>query len=151
MQFILPKGHQEPCGPVSSPFTIEFTKAISQLSNTNSKYFFSFLLSSIFSLFLLFFSFFYCYLLAIIKSWSLILNLCLFSFFLFILFGIIFSFCFYGNALLYLKVQSCKLYNNKYMIWFNSGNKHWHFHIHSCLSLKLLSCKVLFTIETVKK
>ena len=101
--------------------------------------------------FLLFFSFFYCYLLAIIKSWSLILNLCLFSFFLFILFGIIFSFRFYGNALLYLKVQSCKLYNNKYMIWFNSSNKHWHFHIHSCLSLKLLSCKVLFTIETVKK
>ena len=69
------EGHQEPCSPVNSPFTIEFTKAISQLSNANRKYFFSFfvLVNALFIF--LFFRYFYGYFLAIIKSWPLALNL----------------------------------------------------------------------------
>ena len=38
----LPGGHQEPCSPVNSSFTIELTKAISQLTNTNGNYIFFF-------------------------------------------------------------------------------------------------------------
>ena len=79
LQLILPRGHQEPFSLVNSPFTIEFTKAISQLSNSNNKYFFFVLVNVLFK-FLLFFSYFYCYFLAITKHWP-VLNLCLFSFF----------------------------------------------------------------------
>ena len=44
-----------------------------------------------------------------------------------------------------LKVQSCKLHNNKYDS-FNKNNKHWSFCVHCCSSFffKLLNCKVLF-------
>ena len=48
LQLILPRGHQEPCSPVNIPFTIEFTKVISQLSNSNSN-FLLLLFSSMFS------------------------------------------------------------------------------------------------------
>ena len=55
-----------------------------------------------------------------------------------------------------LKVQSCKLYNNKYMIASAQITNTEIFASMAGLVFKLLSCKVLFmnkkkTIETVKK
>ena len=101
LQLILPEGYQEPWnkvlshslaeyllrmltralwGPVNDPFTIEFTKAISQWAMLTAN-FFSFLFSSKLFLFLSFFSYFHYYFLSVIKFWPLILNPCLFSFF----------------------------------------------------------------------
>ena len=45
----------------------------------------------------------------------------------------------FKNGVLYLKVQSCKLCNNKTYGHFNTNNKHSNFRIHNC------SSKVLFT------
>ena len=91
-----------------------------------------------------FFYFYYCFL-ALIKFWPLVLNLCLFSFFSFILFALVFFvfFYFYRSILLYVKVQSCKLYNDKYMFASTKINSYIFVFI-AVLVFKLLSHKVLF-------
>ena len=88
----LPGGHQEPCSPVNSSFTIELTKQFPNWLIPMAIIFFSFLFLSMLTLFLLFFSYFYCSFLAIIKSWPFVFKLCLFSFFSQILFGLGFLF-----------------------------------------------------------
>ena len=109
----------------------------------NSKHF-SFLFSSMLFLFLSFFSYFQCYFLAVIKSWPLILNLCLFSFFrLFYLHQFFISFHLYRSILLYVKVQSCKLYN-KHMIASTKISNSNIFAFIAILVFKLLSPEAVF-------
>ena len=107
------------------------------MSSANRKYFFLFF--SMLFLFLLFFSYFYCYFLTLTKSWLFVLNLCLFSFF----HSFYFYFHFYRSILLYLKVQSSKLYN-KYMIASTKITNSDIFAFIAVLVFKLLSHKVLF-------
>ena len=158
MQLILPESHREPrnkivshslveylvrvltrasLGPLNDPFTIEFTKAISQ---------WALLIENIFSCssqccfyFFYFLVIFYCYFLTLTKSWLFVLNLCLFSFF----HSFYFYFHFYRSILLYLKVQSSKLYN-KYMIASTKITNNDIFAFIAVLVFKLLSHKVLF-------
>ena len=132
-------------GPVNDPVTTEFTKAISQWANANSKYFF---LSCSSQCCFYFFHFLVIFI-AILSICNKILASCFkhafVSFFTFISFALVFYFFhFYRSILLYVKVQSCKLYNNKYMIASTKITNTDIFAFIALLVFKLLSHNVLF-------